>query len=65
MYGLGLDNTFCVVLIGNEPYFEIQVRNIQDFAIISHVIEYSSRVFCGFHFEAGYIAAGLEDGQIK
>lgn len=65
MHGLGLDDKFFAVLIGNEPNFEIQVGRTQDFSVTSHVLKYCSRKFCGFHFEAGYVAAGLEEGQIK
>lgn len=65
IYGLGLDNTFIVVLICDGPCYEVQVRKTQDFAGLSHSMKFRSRMFCGFHYEAGHIAAGLDDGQIK
>ena len=65
LHGLGLDDKFAVVVLGTRPKFDIQIRSTKDLGLIVHSISYWTHFFSGFHYEAGYIAAGSDDGKIR
>ncbi|KAI9561908.1 hypothetical protein GHT06_012870 [Daphnia sinensis] len=65
IFGLALDDKYIVVLVGQAPLFEIQVRPRHDFLVILHSMHYRSHAFSGFHCHLGFVAAGSDDGKIR
>nr|CAG4641459.1 EOG090X014D [Eurycercus lamellatus] len=64
MYGLGFDDEFIIILVGKTFDYEIQVRTTKNRTLL-HTLRFKTHSFSGFHYEAGFIAAGSDDGKIR
>ncbi|XP_057364714.1 beta-TrCP-like [Daphnia carinata] len=65
IFGLALDDKHIVVLVGQAPLFEIQIRLRHHSLILVHSMHYRSHAFSGFHCHVGFVAAGSDDGKIR